>query len=200
MGDFTYDHDYRDRAGTACDADSLRENLDSIAQASSSLGWRSIQPESLNQFHVKDGQPLKQMDGGTYINNPYEEPWSGTSKTVAVYRFRVRSGSGVYCVASATVASSSLIEDIHSYPHGNASGWRRGHGIRFLGTGGEYFQRGASTPENCGGVGAVWAYQAQDHHPDLHEIQVIYTAPFVFSGASKGYPLRTNIAVFVVDR
>lgn len=190
MAIFSYTNDLREQDGQPTDAESIKENLDDIADASGRMTWENLEPWSLDQFHVLRGAPFKKVLGRHVT---FDFGSSTNWQTVAGFSFNVRPGSGVYAVASATLDSVTLAEASPTLSAGSSS---PRFAMRFEGSGGaSQFEEGHS-PEVHGQMGCVWAYQARIGSPSTHDLRFRVLSPWGYQGVR----LRANVVVFVVDR
>tara|TARA_R110002012_G_scaffold145979_2_gene304306 strand:+ start:1528 stop:2127 length:600 start_codon:yes stop_codon:yes gene_type:complete len=199
MGNIRFRKDLRDLSGSVTSAEDVKENLGDLEAASATMDWTNIDPGSLDQFHVTKGASFKQIVGKHYIERPGYGVGSwingNTEVLLPTYKFKARPGSGVYVVVSAT--TDSAMEQLYNlsgqYPEVGPSNQQ---GIRINSTGGsKSFYLGYNNAVH-GGMNCCWAYQANNSHPENHELTVSIWS----SHAVVDRPIRINVVLFAVDR
>ena len=190
MSTFVYRNDLRDQDGEASDPDKLKENLEDVQEAANAMDWRSVDPWSLDQFHVRRGDAYKKILGKHVIKDP-TYGWMD----LAEFHYKARSGSGIYVVVSLSLETAATVAAVSTtglIPGEDSVVCR----IGLSGTGGMRIFENCASPEVHGGAGCVWAYQAEPSHPDTHTLRVRFNFP---ANPSAQHPVRANIVVFVVD-
>jgi len=98
-----YSADFRVKDGEVMSSTDLRDNFQGIQDAANALDWTNVEDGSLDQFHMKIGEPtkgvlgrLEKLSGAT---NPVGH---GAWTTLVTHTPEVRVGSAVYAIANVT--------------------------------------------------------------------------------------------------
>ena len=194
MAIYTYERDYRDLEGKASNASKTKKNIQSIEDEINDLSWDNIERNSLDQYHVKPGEPFKEIKG-VYRNE--KNPGSPNSFfSVAALRFEVDQLSGVYCVGTVSLDTTTFT----SARGANASRYEVRLVARDFDTGQQLgswtLTKGYSVDSN-GGLKIVWAYQPLVAGNNVLFMEIKNHAGQQIAANNVAY---VNLTAFVINR
>jgi len=96
-----YSADFRMKDGEIMRSSDLKDNFQDIQDTANSLDWMNIEDGSLDQFHVKIGEPLKVVGGNFVKKRAVAGGFQNWYPLVSVNP-QVQVGSAVYAFASVT--------------------------------------------------------------------------------------------------
>jgi hypothetical protein len=198
MAIYTYERDYRDLEGKVSSASNTKKNIESIQDEINGLSWDNIERNSLDQYHVKPGEPFKEIKG-VYHNE--KNPGAPNSFfSVAALRFEVDQLSGVYCVGTVSLDTTPFSALSTSARIASQSKYEVRLVARDFDTGQQLgswtLTKGYSVDSN-GGLKIVWAYQPLVAGNNVLFMEIKNHAGQQIAANNVAY---VNLTAFVINR
>ena len=118
-----YSGDFREKDGEAMSSSDIKANFQGIQDAANSLDWMNVDDGSLDQFHVKIGEPLKGAGGRFAKGGTVVGGYQSWTTLVSVFP-KVQEGSAVYAFGNVTFDRLNTVGTVRANKHPTASDQR----------------------------------------------------------------------------